>query len=74
MQCLGYYKNVEETQKVFNAEGWLLTGDIGSFRQMDFQITDRKRTIQTSSGGKIHLPFSIEKNKESIYIDQSGIW
>ncbi|HQG38265.1 MAG TPA: AMP-binding protein, partial [Chitinophagales bacterium] len=72
---LGYYKDLEETQKVFNTDGWLLTGDIGSFSADGFlKITDRKKELFKTSGGKYVAPSPIEnKLKESIYIDQVAL-
>ncbi|MEN9447279.1 MAG: hypothetical protein RJA25_569 [Bacteroidota bacterium] len=72
---MGYYKNIEETQKVFNNEGWLLTGDIGKFTEDGFlKITDRKKELFKTSGGKYVAPSPIEnKLKESIYIDQVAL-
>ncbi len=72
---LGYYKDLEETQKVFNTDGWLLTGDIGSFSTDGFlKITDRKKELFKTSGGKYVAPSPIEnKLKESIYIDQVAL-
>ncbi|HOU46630.1 MAG TPA: AMP-binding protein, partial [Chitinophagales bacterium] len=71
----GYYKDLEETQKVFNTDGWLLTGDIGSFSADGFlKITDRKKELFKTSGGKYVAPSPIEnKLKESIYIDQVAL-
>lgn len=72
---MGYYHNSEETQKVFNEEGWLLTGDIGKLSPDGFlKITDRKKELFKTSGGKYVAPAPIEnKLKESIYIDQVAL-
>ncbi len=69
---LGYYKNDDETQKVFNKDGWLLTGDVGEFTADGFlKITDRKKELFKTSGGKYVAPAPIEnKLKESKYVDQ----
>lgn len=72
---LGYYKNEEETKKVFNEDGWLLTGDIGEFTADGFlKITDRKKELFKTSGGKYVAPSPIEnKLKESFYIEQVAL-
>ena len=55
--------------------GWLLTGDIGEFTADGFlKITDRKKELFKTSGGKYVAPAPIEnKLKESIYIDQIAL-
>ncbi|MCC6516179.1 MAG: long-chain fatty acid--CoA ligase [Chitinophagales bacterium] len=72
---LGYYKNEEETKKSFNNEGWLLTGDIGEFTSDGYlKITDRKKELFKTSGGKYVAPSPIEnKLKESFYIEQIAL-
>lgn len=69
---MGYYKDEEETKKVFDADGWLLTGDVGEFTPDGFlRITDRKKELFKTSGGKYVAPAPIEnKLKESFYIEQ----
>ncbi len=68
---LGYYKNEEETKQAFDAEGWLLTGDVGEFTADGFlKITDRKKELFKTSGGKYVAPAPIEnKIKESFFIE-----
>ncbi len=72
---LGYYKDDAETQKVFNADGWLLTGDVGEFTADGFlKITDRKKELFKTSGGKYVAPSPIEnKVKESFYVEQIAL-
>lgn len=72
---LGYYKNPEETKKVFNDDGWLMTGDVGEFTADGFlKITDRKKELFKTSGGKYVAPAPIEnKLKESMFIDQIAL-
>lgn len=42
----GYYKNDEETRKVFDSDGWLYTGDIGRWTERGtLKIIDRKKHI-----------------------------
>ena len=72
---VGYYKNNEETALMFTTDGWLKTGDIGEFTSDGFlKITDRKKELFKTSGGKYVAPSPIEnKLKESIYIDQIAV-
>jgi len=72
---LGYYKDEVETKKVFNEDGWLLTGDIGEFTADGFlKITDRKKELFKTSGGKYVAPSPIEnKIKESFFVEQIAL-
>lgn len=72
---LGYYKEEEATKAVFNDEGWLLTGDIGEFTPDGFlKITDRKKELFKTSGGKYVAPSPIEnKIKESFLVEQIAL-
>jgi len=69
---LGYYKHPELTKEVINEQGWFQTGDIGIIEDGKFlKITDRKKEIFKTSGGKYITPQRIEnKLKESRYIEQ----
>ena len=71
----GYYKNEEETKKAFNADGWLQSGDIGEFTPDGFlKITDRKKELFKTSGGKYVAPAPIEnKIKESFFVEQVAL-
>jgi long-chain acyl-CoA synthetase len=68
---MGYYKKPEATAEVM-IDGWFHTGDIGIIDAEGFlKITDRKKEIFKTSGGKYVAPQPIEnKMKESIYIEQ----
>ena len=68
---LGYYKLPKEEQP-FTADGWFCTGDIGNFNARGhLVITDRKKEIFKTSGGKWISPARIESAiKRSIYIGQ----
>jgi long-chain acyl-CoA synthetase len=69
---LGYYKRPDLTAEVIDNEGWLHTGDIGEFVENRFlKITDRKKEIFKTSGGKYIAPLVLEnKLKESPFIEQ----
>lgn len=67
----GYYKNPTLTAEVI-ADGWFHTGDIGTMEDGKFlKITDRKKEIFKTSGGKYVAPLPIENRmKESPFIEQ----
>lgn len=69
---LGYYKRPDFTAEVIDKDGWFHTGDIGLFVDDRFlKITDRKKALLKTSGGKYVAPQPIEnKMKESRYIEQ----
>ncbi len=69
---LGYYKKPDKTAEVLSADGWLHTGDIGEIVNGKFlKITDRKKEIFKTSGGKYIAPTIMEtKFKESRFIEQ----
>lgn len=70
----GYYKNNEETSKTI-IDGWLHTGDIGTWEEGQFlKIIDRKKEMFKISGGKYVIPQPIEKKLlESNYIEQAMV-
>jgi long-chain acyl-CoA synthetase len=69
---MGYYKRPDLTAECIDSEGWFHTGDIGVWFEKRFlKITDRKKEIFKTSGGKYVAPQPIEnKMKESPYIEQ----
>lgn len=68
----GYYQDPVMTSEVIDSEGWLHTGDIGKLDHEGFlYITDRKKEIFKTSGGKYVAPQVLEnKLKESRFIEQ----
>ncbi len=68
---MGYYKRPDLTAETI-VDGWLLTGDIGVFEDDKFlKITDRKKELFKTSGGKYVAPQPIEnKMKESPFVEQ----
>jgi long-chain acyl-CoA synthetase len=69
---LGYYKRPDLTAEVIDNEGWFHTGDIGEWVDKEFlRITDRKKEMFKTSGGKYVAPQVLEnKFKESRVIEQ----
>lgn len=69
---MGYYNRPDLTAEVFDEEGWFHTGDIGVFEDGYLKITDRKKEIFKTSGGKYVSPQQIEnKLKESPFIENA---
>ncbi len=68
---LGYLNRPDRTSEVMDKEGWFHTGDIGMFEDGKFlRITDRKKEMFKTSGGKYIAPQVIEQLlKESPFIE-----
>lgn len=68
---MGYYKRPDLTAETI-IDGWLHTGDIGIFEEERYlKITDRKKELFKTSGGKYVAPQPIEnKMKESPFVEQ----
>ena len=69
---MGYYNKSDLTAEVIDADGWFATGDIGKMIDgVYLKITDRKKEIFKTSGGKYIAPQVMEnKYKESRIIEQ----
>jgi len=69
---LGYFNKPQATRDAFTADGWFKTGDIGEIDEDDFlKITDRKKELFKTSGGKYVAPSPIEQMiKGSRFVNQ----
>lgn len=67
----GYYNDPEKTAEAFTADGYFMTGDIGVIEKGLLKITDRKKEMFKTSGGKYIAPQIIENIfKQSRFIEQ----
>lgn len=70
---LGYYHKEDATKAAFTEDGWFKTGDIGNIDADGFlQITDRKKELFKTSGGKYIAPSPIEQMlRSSRFVNQA---
>jgi long-chain acyl-CoA synthetase len=71
----GYWHKQRETAEAFDFEHWFRTGDIGRIDEDGFlYITDRKKELLKTSGGKLVAPQPIEnKLKTSMFVAQAAV-
>ena len=69
----GYFNKPEETKAVFTEDGWFMTGDIGFIDERGcLHITDRKKDLIVTAGGKNISPQNIENTlSANLYIEQA---
>jgi long-chain acyl-CoA synthetase len=71
----GYWQKPDQTAETFDIEHWFRTGDIGRIEEDGFlYITDRKKELLKTSGGKLVAPQPIEnKLKAFMFVGQAAV-
>jgi long-chain acyl-CoA synthetase len=70
----GYYKDPEGTAAAFTDDGWFRTGDVGALEDGWLTITDRKKDIIITAGGKNIAPQNLENAlKSSRFVSQAVV-
>jgi long-chain acyl-CoA synthetase len=69
----GYWRDEEATRAAFDDDGFFRTGDVGELEDGCLRITDRKKEILVTSGGKNIPPVNIEKRLEGGVFGQAVV-
>ncbi|MFZ0391256.1 MAG: AMP-binding protein [Calditrichia bacterium] len=72
----GYYKNPEETKKVFTKDGWLRTGDLAVMdKQRYLFIRGRSKNVHVGPSGENIYPEVVEdKLRESMFVEEALVY